>query len=924
MLEPKIINVFYGADLLPYKDKERTVHFPIVGNSFTGASNATEIRFYVDQIGDLDLTWAANTKLPNGKTGTKVITGGTDENGTYVSLQLSTWYTQLIGDLYIGLQGYSGGINYTYDSETGLYTLYGTPTIQATGVLKVHISYSTPFNGDSDIDDNDLQNFIAYITEISKRTFTIFADIENADISSFATGHLFYDIVTKQFYEKSITSPYYEEYTLITSYHNVEELIFNTGGSAICSIYCDGDLHLKNSSIEVVLTTQDIEITSPQIYVNGTLAYPNFVERDIVDIYEDETLDNLTAEERLILYSAYKPYILLDDGTAKFKIEVIIRNNNTATALSLLETSELSNNIVNHYGKIIANGTSINYYALAYNLYKKGYVDNNIYTKAQVDSIIESVKSNEFQVVESLPTTGEEGIIYLVETSTSGVYDKYIYESDTWVFIGTTEIDLSDYYTKEQANAMFVYKDNDNAIGGDNTFNGETTFKGNTTFHNNGNLTIDSNIVYLHAETQITDYDLYFLNSNVDNTTANIRYYLYGGSYVAIGVPSADYLDFVVHYNSYQEVALEVGYHFRDSTLTPEVLIHGDGCYDGEITQNISLVNKKYVDDNVQAVREIAAGKCSNFVIKAADTIAIVKDKMTTYASNPSYDALLWNNTTKQFESIKQDIIDGDYDNYSYGNIGFASTNDTYADTSKYLIFEGAFGQGDRGEQKYYFIYLDTNTDNNPFKVGDNIFVVEQNVPDRWYSGGTTPYYFNRLEIGEDYVRKQTSSNTVYGINGSGNQTLYPVSETAPSNYQAIPIYGSLGTLQVNTLGISNVEVANVGFVNDKIAQITNPSGVSNPTTLNYGVWNDYSFSANATINFVGADMGKYPEFRGTIENTSTNSITVEFLTPLKNFLCNDDSITISSDKSTILLPANTTIEFSIIDLNMVAINFEA
>ena len=56
-MNEKILNVFYGADNLPYKDKERTVHFPIVGNGFQGANNTTQIKFYFSSLGDSNVTW---------------------------------------------------------------------------------------------------------------------------------------------------------------------------------------------------------------------------------------------------------------------------------------------------------------------------------------------------------------------------------------------------------------------------------------------------------------------------------------------------------------------------------------------------------------------------------------------------------------------------------------------------------------------------------------------------------------------------------------------------------------------------------------------------------------------------------------------------------------------------------------------------
>jgi len=51
-------------------------------------------------------------------------------------------------------------------------------------------------------------------------------------------------------------------------------------------------------------------------------------------------------------------------------------------------------------------------------------------------------------VVEELPTTGEEGKIYLVPKSTSktnNYYDEYMYINSEWEIIGDTEIDLSNY-----------------------------------------------------------------------------------------------------------------------------------------------------------------------------------------------------------------------------------------------------------------------------------------------------------------------------------------------------------------------------------------------------------------------------------------------------------------------------------------------
>lgn len=141
-METKVISVFYDNLCLPYKDKDRQVHYPIVGNAFLGASNTTKIRFYFDYIGNVNTTWVSVAKLPNGKQGSKVLPIASDENGNYAELELSNWYTQAKGDVYIALQGYQGGVEYSYDSETELYEIHGTPTIQTTGSIKLAINYA--------------------------------------------------------------------------------------------------------------------------------------------------------------------------------------------------------------------------------------------------------------------------------------------------------------------------------------------------------------------------------------------------------------------------------------------------------------------------------------------------------------------------------------------------------------------------------------------------------------------------------------------------------------------------------------------------------------------------------------------------------------------------------------------------------------
>ena len=83
---------------------------------------------------------------------------------------------------------------------------------------------------------------------------------------------------------------------------------------------------------------------------------------------------------------------------------------------------------------------------------KNYYKKSETYSQEEVNSLIGNLTRLTLQVVQELPEVGTEHIIYLVPNNESGnnIYEEWLFVQSKWEMIGTTEVDLSNYYTKEE------------------------------------------------------------------------------------------------------------------------------------------------------------------------------------------------------------------------------------------------------------------------------------------------------------------------------------------------------------------------------------------------------------------------------------------------------------------------------------------
>lgn len=82
------------------------------------------------------------------------------------------------------------------------------------------------------------------------------------------------------------------------------------------------------------------------------------------------------------------------------------------------------------------------------------YIQNNVYTQAQIDRMLSQVQQLSIKAVDSLNevTNPDTHTIYLVRENNS--YTQYVYSEGQWSAIGTYDLgaNFSDYYTKDEIN----------------------------------------------------------------------------------------------------------------------------------------------------------------------------------------------------------------------------------------------------------------------------------------------------------------------------------------------------------------------------------------------------------------------------------------------------------------------------------------
>lgn len=206
-----------------------------------------------------------------------------------------------------------------------------------------------------------------------------------------------------------------------------------TGGNRVTFLWEDNNNVSHTSTLDVMDGAKGDKGEKGDTGIQGLQGEPGIQGPQGIQGEKGVGIESITKKSSAGLVDTYQ--IVFTDGTES-SFDVVNGANITKTS-QLENDSNFITNVVNNL---------LNY-----------YTKDEVYTKANIDELLRNVGAGlSVKIVTVLPTEEISGTtIYLIKTSGNN-YNQYMWIDNAWANLGSTTVDLSNYYTKDKVEEILL------------------------------------------------------------------------------------------------------------------------------------------------------------------------------------------------------------------------------------------------------------------------------------------------------------------------------------------------------------------------------------------------------------------------------------------------------------------------------------
>lgn len=567
----------------------------------------------------------------------------------------------LIEGLFNDINSLSGRVS-TLESDTNSLSVAVSSLNDTTQTLQVSINR---IDGEVDAYNVRLNALESFNTSLPNK----FSSINTNNTTSQAVGsYNIYNGGVINLHKVASTGSYNDLLNKPTIPTKTSELENDSGFLTTASVGLDN--YYTKQEVDILIPTATSELTNDSGYItNATNTLTNYYTKTQTEDLIPTSTSELTNNSGYITSSVNN----LTNYYTKTQTDGLIPTATSDLSNDSGFITSSVNNLTNYYTKtqvegliptttsdltnnsgFITNSTSglTNY-----------YTKSQTYTQSEINALINNLKTSTYQVVDKLPVSGEEGVIYLF--GTAAPYDMFIWEEGAWLSLGTTEVSLDGYVKGSGLSDNFIIL----GSGGSNIKVSGYTISNTSSTSSSVVLTANGVNALINSKGYVSGSSLTDGNIIVGSGANGVE-----DSGYAISNSSSTSATLVLTANAVNALINSKNYTSSSSTLTSGQLLVGGG------SRTISSSGYSVSTSSSTATSDILTASATNELIEskgyATPTNTLTSDKVLVGGGDNSITASTYSVATNTSSLTNNYILSASATNSLIESKGYVSGSD--------------------------------------------------------------------------------------------------------------------------------------------------------------------------------------------------------------------------------------------------------